>query len=427
MKQLIFTEQDFLSLFNLPRPTFADFCNQIQILDISDKSGTFKVRQDLDSFIARVGKKDNRAQRLPVFKQKLYQLLVTDIDTTLKAWFRSQGALPEKLEFYFDIPNENILTNDVFAGRTNSKYGKICKNINFANYYNTKKWYANDSEYVFGLLKVMVEDFRLRNSLVGPAFFDQICQYDGDSSDFWRAFMMGANRPSTFNPATYKGILDSLFEGETLFAPVMGWNAYQTAFYSSKFKKFVATDVIPDVVDNGSLLHAEFLKYQTAKAGNLFNSIFETEAVDTTKEVDLYLCPSEQLAARHKFNELYRGQVDAVLFSPPYFDLEIYNSEDQSFTNFPNYNDWLKGYWEATVLLCKEVMKPGARFGFVISNYRNADKKVTTISQDMRDVAAKHLAQIAHYKVQWSAMGGSRQAKKTRGGNFEDLWLFENK
>jgi hypothetical protein len=238
--------------------------------------------------------------------------------------------------------------------------------------------------------------------------------------------MMGANRPSTFNPATYKGILDSLFEGEVLFAPVMGWNAYQTAFYSSKFKKFVATDVIPDVVDNGRLLHTEFLKYQTAKAGSLFNSMFETDAV-INKEVDLYLCPSEQLAARHNFNELYRGQVDAVLFSPPYFDLEIYDSEDQSFTNFPNYQDWLKGYWEATVLLCKEVMKPGARFGFVISNYRNADKKVTTISQDMRDVAAKHLTQIAHYKVQWSAMGGSRQAKKTRGGNFEDLWLFENK
>jgi hypothetical protein len=30
-----------------------------------------------------------------------------------------------------------------------------------------------------------------------------------------------------------------------------------------------------------------------------------------------------------------------------------------------------------------------------------------------------------HYKVQWSAIAGSRQAKKTRDGNFEDLWLFE--
>jgi hypothetical protein len=413
MKKLIFTEQDFLNLFTLPNPTYQEFCNSIQILDISDKSGTFKVRQDLDSFIARVGKKDNRGQRLTEYKQKLYQILVIDAEKTLKAWFKSQGALPEPLDFYFDIPDADILSDGVFAGRTNAKYGKICKNINFSNYYNTKKWYSNDSEYVFGLLKVMMEEFKLRNSLAGPAFFDQICQYNGDSGAFWRAFMVGANRPSTFNPATYKGILDSVFEGEVLFAPVMGWDAYQVAFYSSQFKKFIATDVIPDVVDNGRLLQQEYLKYQD-------KNIFETD----TKEVDLYLCPSEQLASRHQFDVKYQDQVDAVLFSPPYFDLEIYDSEDQSFANFPNYEDWLAGYWEQTVLLCKKVMKPGAKFGFVISNYRNADKKMTTISQDMRDVVATHLTQVEHYRVQWSAMGGSRQAKKTRGGNFEDLWLF---
>lgn len=422
MKQLIFTEQDFLNLFTLPMPTFQDFCNQIQILDISDKSGTFAIRQDLDSFIARVAKKDNRPQRLNLFKQKLYQILVTDAEQTLKAWFRSQGALPQPVEFYFDIPHSDILDDKVFAGRTDAKYGKICKNINFQNYYNTKKWYSNDSEYVFGLLKVMVEQFKLRNSLVGPAFFDQICNYNGDSGDFWRAFMMGANRPSTFNPATYKGILDALFTGETLFAPVMGWNAYQTAFYSSKFTKFVATDVIPDVVDNGSLLHTEYTKYKQAESDSSFNNLFEVES--TNKEVDLYLCPSEQLSARYGFDAKYNEQVDAVLFSPPYFDLEIYNSDDQSFTNFPNYNDWLKGYWEETVKLCKAVMRPGARFGFVISNYRNSEKVMTTISQDMRDVVQKHLTFVDHYRVQWSAMGGSRQAKKTRNGNFEDLWLF---
>jgi hypothetical protein len=121
----------------------------------------------------------------------------------------------------------------------------------------------------------------------------------------------------------------------------------------------------------------------------------------------------------------YQGQVDAVLFSPPYFDLEIYPSTGQSFANYPDYADWLLNYWEATVLIARQVLRPGGRFAFVISNYRNKAKQEVTISQDMRDIVECHLGKPTHYKVQWSAIAGGRQAKKTRDGNFEDLWLFE--
>jgi hypothetical protein len=69
-------------------------------------------------------------------------------------------------------------------------------------------------------------------------------------------------------------------------------------------------------------------------------------------------------------------------------------------------------------------MKPGAKFGFVISNYVNKNKVKMTISEDMRDIASKHLDFTKHYKVQWSVISGTRQAKKTRGGNYEDLWVF---
>lgn len=261
-----------------------------------------------------------------------------------------------------------------------------------------------------------MEEFKIRNSLAGPAFFDQICQYDGDSKKFWLAFMIGANRPSTFNPATYKGILDSVFTGDTLLAPVMGWNSYQLAFYSSRFKHFVATDVIPDVVNNGRLLHQAWNDRET--------KLFDFDDQKADKTVDLYLCPSEKLDERHGFIAKYQDQVDAVLFSPPYFDLEIYASDDQSFTSFPDYQDWLEGYWAETVKLCVAVMKPGAKFGFVISNYVNKHKDMTTISQDMRDVAARYLTLDDHYRVQWSAISTSRQSHKTRGGNFEDLWVF---
>lgn len=415
-KSLIFTENDFLAQFMLPQVTFEEFCEKICVLNISDKSGSFAVRSDLDTFLDRVCKKDTdtRKARLDTYKTNLYKILVTDAKKTLTAWFKRYGELKDPVKFYFDIPSANILNDDVFAGRTNAKYGKICKNINFVNFYNTKKLYTNDSEYTFGLMKVMFEEFKIRNSLVGPAFFDHICKYEGDSGQFWLDFMIGANRASIFNPATYRGILDTIFTGETLFAPVMGWNAYQLGFYNSKFTNFIATDVIPDVVQNGSLLHEEYKKYQD-------DSIF----VLPTKNVDLYLCPSEQLAAKHNFSEKYADNVDAVLLSPPYFDLEIYPSEDQSFASFPDYQSWLTGYWEETIKLCVKVMKPGAKLGFVISNYRNVDKQEVSISQDMRDIAAKHLTLIDQYRVQWSAISGTRQAKKTRDGNFEDLWVFE--
>lgn len=412
-KKLIFQQEDFFRQFNLPNVTFAEFCDKVCVLDIMDRSGNFVVRSDLDTFVNRVSKKDDRKARLDLYKQKLYKILVTDAQQTLLSWFNRYGKLKDPVEFYFDIPDANILNNDTFAGRTNSKYGKICKNINFVNFYNTKKLWTTDSEYTFGLMRVMFEDFKLRNSLVGPAFFDHICKYEDDSSQFWLDFMIGANRASIFNPATYKGILDSVFQGETLFAPVMGWNAYQLGFYSSKFKKFIATDVINDVVHNGTLLHQEYLKH---KESGLF--------VEETKTIELYLCPSEELDKRHNFSQRYSNSVDAVLLSPPYFDLEIYPSDDQSLTSYPDYQAWLIKYWEETVKICKNVMKPGAKFGFVISNYVNKHKQMTTISQDMRDVVLKHLKLDKQYRVQWSAIATTRQAKKTRDGNYEDLYVF---
>jgi hypothetical protein len=418
MSTVIFKFEDFIRLFNFNRGiSFEDFSNKLSILNISDRSGEFVVRSDINTFISRVARRDDRAERLELYKRNLYRMLVLEPEVALRAWFKRYGELPHELNYYFDIPQDSIRTGDTFQGIKNSKYGRVCKNINFDKFYNTRKLYANDSEYTFGLLRAMFEDFKIRNSLAGPAFFDHICQLNGDYNQFWTDFMIGANRASIFNPATYRGILDELFEGDTIFAPVMGWNAYQFGFYSStKFKHFIATDVIPEVVDNGRLLHESYQAYRD-------QSIFELQ----DKDIELYCCPSEELQSRHQFVDKYRDKVDAVLFSPPYYDLEIYDSPNQSLTNYPDYADWLRGYWEETIEICAQVLKKNGRLGFIISNYRNKDKKDVTISEDMMKIVSDHLTNIGRYKVQWSAISTGRQAAKMRGGNFEDLWLFEKK
>lgn len=413
---MIYTKQQFLSQFTLNKSiSFDDFSKQLAVLNGSDTSGQFVIRATLDDFLAKWATKDDRLQRLDLYKRQLYNMLVVEPEVALGQWFDRMAAVPEDINFYFQIPTATILDDDTFAGRTNAKYGRICKNINFEKFYNTRKLYANDFEYTLGLMRAMFEDFKLRNSIAAPAFFDHICKIkNSDYSQFWTDFMVGCNRASIFNPATYCGIIDELFDGDTLFAPVMGWNAYQLGFYSSKFTKFIATDVIPEVVDNGTRLHEHWTAYERG-------CVFELPE----KTIDLYCCPSEQLQQRHQFGDRYANKIDAVLFSPPYYDLEIYPSSDQSFTNYPDYQDWLTHYWEATVKLCVQVLKPGGRFAFVISNYRNKDKQEVTISEDMMQVASKHLAFKSRYKVKWSAISGSRQAKKMKDGNFEDLWLFE--
>lgn len=415
MKTLVYGFDEFLQLFTFNKTiSYDDFCKKLSILDISDRTGTFAVRSDIDTFIARVAKKDNRSSRLDLYKKNLYRMLVQEPETALREWFRRYGELTHDLNYYFQIPDGTILSGDTFQGIKNSKYGRVCKNINFEKFYNTRKLYANDHEFTFGLLKAMFEDFKLRNSLASPAFFDHICRLNDDYGQVWLDFMVGANRASIFNPATYRGILAELLPGETLFAPCMGWNAYQFGFYSSHFSHFVATDVIPDVVANGKKLHQAWQAYRE-------QTVFDLD----DKTVKLYCCPSEDLARSTDFVASYQGQVDAVLFSPPYYDLEIYDSPDQSFSNYPDYQQWLEQYWDRTVQICAQVLRPGGRFAFVISNYRNKAKQEVAISQDMKRIVDQHLKSVGHYKVQWSAISTGRQAKKMRNGNFEDLWLFQ--
>ena len=109
------------------------------------------------------------------YQQNLCKMLVSDAHESLKIWYDLYVGLKMSDDEYLKLPSGNCLNEKTFIGSTNSKYGKFSKNINFCDFYNTKKLYSNDSEYVFGLIKVMYERFHIRNSLVGPAFFDHIC------------------------------------------------------------------------------------------------------------------------------------------------------------------------------------------------------------------------------------------------------------
>jgi hypothetical protein len=70
-------------------------------------------------------------------------------------------------------------------------------------------------------------------------------------------------------------------------------------------------------------------------------------------------CVSEEMQHQPEFQE-YRGKVDVVFTSCPYFAKEIYsNDPEQSAHKFPVFKDWCEGFLKPTIETAAEWLKPG--------------------------------------------------------------------
>jgi len=143
------------------------------------------------------------------------------------------------------------------------------------------------------------------------------------------------------------------------------------------------------------------------------------------KSVKLYNCPSEKLNDTHNFISEYKNNFDAVLFGPPCFKFEIYEGEQQSINNFETYTEWLNGYWKPTLSMCAEVMKKGAKLGFVVRDYADYFGYNYLLSQDLTKIAEDIFGKTKEYKIKLSQMKTKRSPKKLAMGNYETLCVYE--
>ena len=411
--------------------TFDDF---VDSLDLDDKIGideyrenlsilyTNYARMDMDSvtkpvvrhtftnFITKYGRSDFRPYVVDQFIESCYEMFVKDREETLHDWFDRYIAIEDEKQGinFFPVP---CFAGDVFDGTINSESGRVLRNLNYRTMYSTKRLHKNDFQDCISILKCLFKWHYLRNSFVGPASFNFFL--DKNLSAVWGSVMSTISRPSIFNPNAYASILNSVFRGESLFAPTMGWNSYQLAFYQTNFKKFVATDVIEDVVDNGAQLHDT---YESMK--NPFLDYGE-------KEVTLYECPSEKLDEKYDFIDEFEGEFDAILFGPPCFKSEIYAGEEQSVSRHETYVDWIKNYWTPTLELCREVLKPGGKIGFTVKDYADYYGLTYGLETDMGAVATRIFGDETKYKVKLSQMKTKRSPRKLVMGNYESLLVYE--
>ena len=141
---------------------------------------------------------------------------------------------------------------------------------------------------------------------------------------------------SNFRPAVAKTIYQRYYRGKgAVLDPSMGYGGRLLGFIASGIPaQYVGVDPSKKTCDGNERLSSFF-------GGNtkLINAPFE--------DVDLSQYPRFSFA----------------FTSPPYFTKELYSDEEtQSYKRYPEYHNWLKYFWEATIAKVYSVLERGSYF-----------------------------------------------------------------
>ena len=91
------------------------------------------------------------------------------------------------------------------------------------------------------------------------------------------------------------------------------------------------------------------------------------------------------------FKTKYKSYFDVVFFSPPYYELELYDSKQQSTDKYKTYEEWLEKYWEATIQLSHYVLAPKGKMCYILSGYGSQNTRDSyDLLKDMNAITKKY-------------------------------------
>ena len=177
-----------------------------------------------------------------------------------------------------------------------------------------------------------------------------------------------------FPPLTAKFLYQRYLKGKDkaiIWDPSSGWGGriLGAMSVSTDFVKhihYIGTDPNTDhnTENNRTKYHELADFYNKVKNGG---AIFADDMETHTYEI--YQCGSEVMKDQPNFQK-YKGQLDLVFTSPPYFAKELYSEDpEQSAIKFNTYDTWRDGFLKPTLETAYEWLKPG---GYILWNIADA-------------------------------------------------------
>lgn len=249
------------------------------------------------------------------------------------------------------------------------KYKNVIRNLHMNDILlNTKSGYIkNQRSYLdmaYDLFNKKIIDYQI----IAPAslYYIKTGGFGGVlSSLYFRASIM--------NPYLVYSLNLTLLKGTKVFTPTLGWTSYIYGLLETGIvREYVGTDVIKEVCNKTR----EFSKNYPKIITKIYNK------------------PSENLLNYSYFKNNYKNHFDLVFFSPPYFKLELYDSENQSTDKYKTYDEWLEGYWRKTIKLCHYVLEKKGILCYILSGYGSGNTENYDLLRDMNEITEKNFKLI---------------------------------
>lgn len=343
----IISLNDFIKIFETNEITFQEFINKGQVR-IGEKMTTLK------EYMKR---KNIEKEKIKV----LYEYIKNRKEYLTRFYNMSLRVNEENIHIKDEPMNNKEMNNNKEVN-----YKNVIRNIHYNEILeNTQSGIENVPSYM-NVLKDLYKNQIIDYKILTPSAIHYMME--GRLGSVFSSFYF---RASIMNPYLVYSLNKSVLKGKRIFTPTLGWTSYCYGFLEDKeVIEYVGTDVIPSVCKKT----LEFAKSQYPD-----------------KEVKIYCKPSEDLLKSKEFIIKYREHFDIIFFSPPYYKLELYKSEKQSTDRYKTYNEWLIGYWEETIKLCKSILEPNGKLCYILSGYGSENtKEEYDLIKDMNAITKKY-------------------------------------
>ena len=235
-------------------------------------------------------------------------------------------------------------------------------------------------------------------------------ELDGEVNDFFvrtfeleqrifpagiQAFRLGLGQPAVnFPPLTARYLyerytdhinIDELEDKQlNIYDPSSGWGGRILGAMSSKKQiHYVGTDPNTDnFIDEVGISRYEYV-------ANFFNNeVLESNRFweEDQNTFHVFQEGSEHIGNHPEFQQ-YKGNLDLVFTSPPYFDREQYSEdEEQSFKSYPKYDDWRDNFLKPTLTNAYESLRDDRYLLWNIADIKIGKDKYHPLEQDSIDI-----------------------------------------